>query len=159
LRGQNFYAYYYLTLPYNKNTLSLCPYKYFFRRIKMEVILAIIAVAVVAGLLYKFVSIRKDAAVHEFPTTQPEAAPYKVEPAKEVSAVAPKKVDKLEVVTATKPSKAKPKAPAKKGTTPSMAKPEVAPKKAVKTQGAKKPVNTPSTAAPAQPKKTKTGSK
>jgi hypothetical protein len=154
LRGQNFYAYYYLTLPYNKNTLSLCPYKYFFRRIKMEVILAIIAVAVIAGLVYKFVSISKDTAVNEFPTTQPEAAPYKVEPAKEVAVATPKKVAKLEVVSANKPSKAKPKAPANKGKTPSMAKPEVAPKKGNKTPGAKKP-----TTSPAQPKKTKTGSK
>jgi hypothetical protein len=127
----------------------------------MEVILAIIAVAVVAGLLYKFVSIRKDAAVHEFPTTQPEAAPYKVEPAKEVAAVSPKEVAKLEVVTATRPSKAKPKAPAKKGTTPSMAKPEVAPKKAGKTPAATKPTATKPavTKTPAKPKKAKTDSK
>jgi hypothetical protein len=121
----------------------------------MEVILAIIAVAVVAGLVYKFVSIRKEEAVHEFPTTQPEAAPFKVEPAKEVAVVTPKKVAKLEVVTANKPGKAKPKAPAKKGTTPSMAKPEVAPKKTAKTP-ATKPA---ATKAPAQPKKTKTSSK
>jgi hypothetical protein len=126
----------------------------------MEVILAIIAVAVVAGLVYKFVSIRKDTAVDGLPTTQPEAAPYKVEPVNQISMpVTTKKVAKLEVVTATKPGKAKPKSPAKKGKTPSMAKPEVAPKKAIKTQGAKKPANTPTTTAPAQPKKTKTGSK
>lgn len=121
----------------------------------MEVILAIIAVVVVAGLVYKFVSIRKDTAVDELPITYPEAAPYKVEPANQISMpVATKNVDKLEVVTATKPGKAKPKSPAKKGKTPSMAKPTVAPNKAGKTQGAKKPTNT-----PAQPKKTKTGSK
>lgn len=119
----------------------------------MEVILAIIAVAVVAGLVYKFVSISKDTAVNEFPTTQPEAAPYKVEPAAQVS-VEPKKVAKLEVVSANKSGKAKPKASTNKGKPASMAKPTVAPNKDGKTQGAKKP-----TTAPAQPKKNKTGSK
>lgn len=127
----------------------------------MEVILAIIAVAVVAGLVYKFVSIRKEEAVHEFPTTQPEAAPYKVETPKEVPVVSTKKVAKLEVVSATKPGKAKPKAPAKKGTTPSMAKPEVATKKVGKTPAATKPTATKpaATKAPAKPKKAKTDSK
>jgi len=127
----------------------------------MEVILAIIAVAVVAGLVYKFVSIRKDAAVNEFPTTQPEAAPYKVETPKEVPVVSTKKVAKLEVVSATKLGKAKPKAPAKKGTTPSMAKPEVATKKVGKTPAATKPTVTKpvATKAPAKPKKAKTDNK
>ena len=67
----------------------------------MEVILAIIAVVVVAGLVYKFVSIRKDTAVDELPTTYPEAAPYKVEPANQISMpVATKTVDKLEKLQA-----------------------------------------------------------
>jgi len=127
----------------------------------MEVILAIIAVAVVAGLVYKFVAIKKVAESNEFPTTRPEAAPYKVEAPKEVPVVSTKKVAKLEVVTATKPAKAKPKAPVKKVTTPSMAKPEVAPKKVGKTPAATKPTATKpaATKAPAKPKKAKTDSK
>ena len=127
-----------------------CPYKYFFRRIKMEVFLVIVAIVVFGVLVYKFVSIKQEETATY---TAPEAAPYKVEPTEQsILPVVPKKVANLEVVSTTNSVECKPRTTAKKGKTPSMAKAEVSIKKASKTPSTV-------TKAPAKTSKNKPGNK